>query len=210
MREDMPSVLTGSDWGGIPMEQEEPVTVVLVRHGQAERKPGDGPLGPGLTKLGQRQAARVGKRLAKDRIDYIYCSDLARASETADYIKAFHGKVPSAVTAAVREVTAYHFTPCDAPEDRLAREAITMEHDTLIRFANQLRHKHAPGETVVVVAHGNFIRTILPILGGRDPRESLIMEIYNTAVSVVELWSSGDAILRLGNCVKHLLPSQVT
>jgi hypothetical protein len=61
-----------------------------------------------------------------------------------------------------------------------------------------------------VVAHGNFIRAILPILAGRDPKESLIMESYNTAVSILEVWSTGDGILCLGNCVKHLLPSQVT
>lgn len=206
----MRSQLTGADWGGIPIEEEKPLTIIFVRHGQAETKPTDDPLGPGLTALGRRQAARVGKRLAKERIDHIYCSDLIRAHETADYIAGFHSDISLAVTPAAREVMAFHFTLHGDPEDGLLCEAIAKEHDTVVRFANQLRHKHAPGETVVVVAHGNFIRTILPILGGRDPKESLIMEICNTSVSVVEVWSAGDAILELGNCVKHLLSSHVT
>lgn len=210
MRLGMPSELTGADWGGVAIEHEKPLRLMFIRHGQAERRAGDGPDGPGLSRLGLRQAARVAKRLAKEKLDYVYSSDLIRARETADHIMGFHKDVPLAITPAAREVTAYHFTPCDEPRDKLVYEAISTERDTLIRFANQLRHKHAPGQTVVIVTHGNFIRTILPILGGRDPKESLIMEVNNTAVTIIGVWSSGDAILDLGNCVRHLLPSQVT
>lgn len=206
----MASELTGTDWGGIVVEHEEPLVIFLVRHGQVERRAGDGPLGPGLSRLGQRQAARVAKRLSCERFDYIYTSDLVRARQTADEIAKYHKGTPVAVTSAIREVTSFHFALGGKPEGDFVREALAVERDTLIRFTNQLRHKHAPGQVVLVVAHGNLIRTILPILGGRDPAESIIMEISNSSVSVVQVWSTGDAVLCLGNCVKHLLPSQVT
>ena len=206
----MASELTDADWGGVSFDQETPLTIIFVRHGQAEPRSDDGPMGPRLTRLGKRQAARVAKRLATDKFDYIYISDVARANETAQQIMKFHENTPCSVTTAAREITSFHFTARAEPSDPIVRDGVAMEHDTIMRFTNQLRHKHVPGQRVLVVAHGNFIRTVLPILGGRDPKESVIMEISNTAVSIIEVWESGEAVLHLGNCVRHLLPGQVT
>jgi hypothetical protein len=37
-----------------------------------------------------------------------------------------------------------------------------------------------------------------------------VIESHNTAVFILELWSPGDAVLRVANCVRHLNPKQVT
>ena len=74
----------------------------------------------------------------------------------------------------------------------------------------QLRHSHVSGEKILVVCHGNIIRSLMPLLAGRDARESILIDLYHSSVSIIEVWKSGEAILKLANCVKHLLPKQVT
>ena len=60
-----------------------PLTMVFVRHGEADAHNVDQNLGAPLTRLGRRQAARVGKRLADEKFDHIYTSNLSRAYDTA-------------------------------------------------------------------------------------------------------------------------------
>ena len=155
-------------------------------------------------------SARAGKRLADETFDHIYASSLMRAFETAQAILKFHEDTACTVSEDLHEVTRYHFSPVFGELDPAASKCMALERDALERFANQLRHAHGPGEKVLVVSHGNFIRTLMPILGGRDPKESLLININNASITVLEVWASGEAILQLGNSVKHLLPSQVT
>ena len=70
--------------------EEQTVTVLcLVRHGQstwnAERRI-QGQLDPPLSELGRAQANRVAERLARERWDVLYSSDLSRARQTAEAI----------------------------------------------------------------------------------------------------------------------------
>ncbi|WP_019873715.1 histidine phosphatase family protein [Sporichthya polymorpha] len=54
-------------------------TVVLVRHGQAER----GTTDPGLSARGREEANAVAKALAGEPVEAVYCSPQRRALETA-------------------------------------------------------------------------------------------------------------------------------
>lgn len=65
-------------------------TVFIVRHGEAESNVekyfdgwGDSP----LTSLGREQASMLRKRLAREGISRVFCSDLARARETLSYLR---------------------------------------------------------------------------------------------------------------------------
>ena len=73
--------------------------VIVVQHGDKERRPGD----PGLTALGRNQARGVAERLAEvERVVGIWTSPLRRARETAEPISERVG-VPLTIDARLRE-----------------------------------------------------------------------------------------------------------
>jgi len=70
---------------------------------------------------------------------------------------------------------------------------VRAEREALERFAIHLRRAHSPGENILVVSHGNFMRTIIPVLGGQDPRKSVLIEFNNTSVSNSRFWENEQA-----------------
>jgi hypothetical protein len=48
------------------------------------------------------------------------------------------------------------------------------------------------------------------MFGGKDPGYGLLIEINNCSVTILDTWSTGDSVLILSNCVRHLLERQVT
>lgn len=189
---------------------ELPVEVVFVRHAQAGGDDVSPELGPPLTSLGRRQAERVARRLAAEPFDQIYSSDLARAWETTQEILKHQPDIDCTLIMDLREVASFHFTGEPSPARPFDRKALKQEEEALHRFARLIRGSHKPGERVLVVGHGNAIRTLVPILAGKDPAKTVLMELNNTAVTVLDLWPTGAAVLKLANCIRHLLPSQVT
>jgi broad specificity phosphatase PhoE len=189
---------------------EVPLTIYFVRHGQAGGDNSAETMGPPLTRLGMHQAERVGDRLSVEVFRHAYSSDLTRAYETMVAILKRHREIPYTVTHDVREVTHYHFIDGLKYPSLEVRLTVKKEMETIRRFATFLRRTHAPGETVLVVCHGNFIRSILPILGRKQPRKAMLLDINNTAVTIVDVWPSGEAVVKLANCTKHLLPKQIT
>ena len=191
-------------------ETDVPLMVYFVRHGHAGGPDVNDILGPPLTRLGEHQVARLAERLAREKFTHIYTSDLARAYDTARAILKFHEDTPYTVTTDIREVTHYNFVKDAHPPRSAGRKTVKREGDAVTHFAGYLRHVHSPGEKVLVVCHGNLIRTIMPLLGGKDPKESVLIDINNASLSILDVWPSGEAVLKLANCTKHLLPRQVT
>ncbi len=193
-----------------PSSRERPVKIVFIRHGEAGQIVHSPSRGPLLTDLGRRQAERVARRLADMHFAHIYCSTLERAESTANVIHVYHRNVPLTRTDDIREVSHYHFLADLTPDDPEVQEQIREEKDGLTRFINLIRHSHSPGETICVVCHGNCIRTLLPMFGGKDPGTGLLIEINNCSVTILDTWATGDSVLILSNCVRHLLERQVT
>ena len=191
-------------------EAEVPLTVVLVRHGQPDLTKRDGEMGPPLTLLGRRQASSVAERLAAQTFDHIYSSDLVRARETAEYIRRFHQPTPFTVTPHAREVTTHHFLSGAVPEAAGVRSAVRRERKVLRQFVSQLHADHPYGERLLIICHANFIRTVIPMLGGKSARRSVLLDVCHASVTSVDVWPSGVAVLRSANSVSHLLPSQVS
>jgi len=189
-----------------------PLVIMFVRHAQATQgsRALSGQEDPALTDLGLQQASRVARRLQNEEFAHAYTSTLVRARETAKHILGYHRGVSLSETPDLVEICRDHFVGVPDGFKPAPKELVERERDALQRFANRLRHAHEPGQKILVVAHGNLIRSIMPILGGRNPLESLLVEINNTAVCVLDLWASGAAVLQLGNCVKHLLQGEVT
>lgn len=194
----------------IPTKKELPLKVMFVRHAQAGGEKINEEIGPPLTKTGEQQAELVAQRLSTETFNHAYTSDFARAFDTAKAILKCHPSTPYTVDMDIREVHHFHFMK-DLPKLRPEmKKVVENEAKAVENFASHLRAKHVPGETVLVVSHGNFIRTVIPLLGHRNPRESVLMDFGNTGVSILDVWPSGEAVLRLANCLKHLPAKLVT
>jgi len=194
----------------LPEPKEVPLIVTFVRHAQAADSQFSGVSGSKLTELGRMQAERLADRLAKEKFQHIYSSDLCRAYDTARQISEHHEDTPFTVTPDIREITHFHFLPEPRPVQPITRKSLRRERETVEKFASHLRREHSPGERILVVSHGNFIRTILPVLGGRDPRKVILVEFNNASVTIMDVWHNGEAVLKLANCVRHLPPGQIT
>jgi broad specificity phosphatase PhoE len=190
--------------------KDKPLTIVFVRHAQANPNDGTLELGPVLSNLGERQAERLARRLSEETFNHIYSSDLTRAWQTTQFILKYQNHLTWTVSSDIREVSHHHFAPGRIPLTLSMRKNLREERMSLERFVAQIRRTHVPPEKILIVCHGNVIRSIVPLFASRRPEKVLMMDISNTAITMLEVWSSGEAILKLANCVRHLIPKQVT
>ncbi len=188
--------------------------LVLVRHGEAMDHEVPGSHQGPLTPLGHRQAARVARRLASETLSHIYTSDYSRAHDTALAIAKRHAGTPFVVTPDVREVNGLHTRRGRTPRGRL--EETRRQSERVERFVRRLITTHRPGETVLVVTHGNFINLFVALLAGWDPKAAVPLDTPNASVTVVTWradpfarWVRPVRIDLLG-CVAHLPQGMVT
>ena len=174
-----------------------PATLVVARHGDAEYLDTVfSDEGGTLTIDGRAQAAALAEEVAHRRVAHVWCSDAARAVQTAEIAAARLG-VRVTTRKGLREVDvgALHGRPFSADavcavsdhwfRGELARSFPDGEsgEDVIARYAEALAeiadlHR---GETVLVVGHENAASISLPVLA------------RNVSVSVTD----GH---RLGNC----------
>jgi broad specificity phosphatase PhoE/SAM-dependent methyltransferase len=195
----------------------EDTDLILVRHGESLQNRGDvgSAADPGLTELGWRQAELVADWLANSyRADAVLSSPMRRAMQTANLISRRIGR-PVGLCPGVVEADAPYWTELPASRQsepfalwdevwvpsaeiapnytafrarlRAALEAILAEHS---------------GQTVIVVAHGGSIGTIL-----RSLFTGHAMPIFtqNTGVTHVA-WKEGHWQLDSHNLLEHLAP----
>ena len=77
--------------------------LIIIRHGEvswAEARDNN----PPLNEAGHAQARRLGERFRGQRVDRLYCSPMARARQTADYVSGAVGRSPE-VLPWLREVS---------------------------------------------------------------------------------------------------------
>jgi broad specificity phosphatase PhoE len=185
-----------------------PLLIYFVRHGQCEGQGDSGVEDPPLTELGKKQASDVAKYLADVEFDHIYFSIAQRASETAKAIIKQHPETSCTETIELIEVCKDHFMSKPETLDDERRSQVEEECDVMMRFINRLRHNHEDGDKVLVVAHGNIILSLIGLLDGKKPHESILLAIDNASVSLMAYWlSSGLAVLKASNHTGHL-PSE--
>lgn len=186
----------------------------LVRHGETvwnreQRIQGhrDVPLSP----EGRRQAAAVARRLALEPWDRLYCSDLRRARETAETI-ARHCGVPAVPDPRLRERNYGRF-------EGLTRQEIESlftrkggrseeEHGVEPWHAMAARGLAAvqewasahPGERLILVTHGGWIRALL---GQLFPSEYAGETVANTSLTRFALGPRGARLIAF-NDTAHL------
>jgi len=185
------------------------VRVILVRHGETQWNKDrryQGHSDVALNDIGRAQAGKVARRLRSEKVDAVYASDLSRAYQTAEVIAREHG-LPVEKVPGLREI---HFGDWEG----LSREELTEQfgeayarwqaeplttrapggesfEDVQVRALAALEAivaRHADGETLVIVAHGGAICSILCHYLQCEFWECLL---GNTGFSVLEFGADG-------------------
>lgn len=197
--------------------------IIYVRHGQTEWNTAgryQGQSDVDLTEAGRAQAAKLAAHFPVENVHAVYASDLKRAMETAACIARAKG-LEVQPRAALRELSfgdweglTYEQITARWPEalrdffarpDRLAiphGESFLILQKRALACIDELVAKHE-GETIVVVAHGAILRTILAAALHMDLRYVWTIRQFNTAVNIVCYEKEGTTV-ELVNSTAHL------
>lgn len=165
-----------------------PATLIVARHGEATYDVLDVASNDGgwLTERGRKQAATLAESLRDRRVAAIWCSDLARAVQTAEIAAAVLG-VSVRVRAGLRETSPGDWSgrpdslamfdevfqrwlsgdlAASAPGGETGEDVVRRVSTELESAADQFR-----GETVLVVSHGGAMSLTLPRLARNVPAD---------------------------------------
>ena len=158
--------------------------ILLARHGQTawnvERR-WQGHADVPLDTLGRDQSHDLAERLARERFDAVYSSDLRRASETAEVVAARHG-LPVRQLRELREIDVGSWSGLTTDEiqrrdpaarDRVAAYGYGWEDGEnpdemqarALEAVSRIAAEHPRGR-VLVVAHGGVIKAIRAAAAG--------------------------------------------
>ncbi len=218
----MPAGSIAGGFGGISMTK-----IWLIRHGQTEwnlagRYQGQSDIE--LSAKGVRQAELLAEHLAIENIDHIdavYASDLKRAMKTAACIAkkagcelqlepalrelnfgVWEGKTYAAITEQWPEVMHTFFARPDLlviPEG----ETFAQLQQRAAKKLEQIARRHAGG-SVVIVAHGAIIRTLLAYVLHLPLRYLWSFRQDNTAVNMLHYTDENGWLVELMNSTAHL------
>lgn len=185
--------------------------LIITRHGETEEnKKGiiQGHLPGKLTDLGIEQAKKLSLRLKKEKIDAIYSSDLARASDTAKEIAKFHPNAKLLFVPELREkdqgsISGKLMTEIDwsKPRDSEKKEAMVTRAKKILEEV----YRQYKGKTVLFVSHGGLITILINLLLNKPLEDAKKMDNPgNTSISIFEIREDNNHQLILLNCDKHL------
>lgn len=194
--------------------------LIITRHGETEENEAgilQGHIPGKLSKQGLKQVELLGKRLAKEKIDYIYSSDLARSADTAKEIARHHKGVDLVFTKKLRErhLGVYQGKKKkDLGLDEKSQVALSVQpeggekmQDAYNRakfFLESIITKNK-GKTVLLVAHGGINKLMIAILLGRELEHYDKVESQdNTSYNEFEIREDNNHKLLVSNCTKHL------
>jgi len=188
------------------------INLVLVRHGQADGvTPVPGLIGTALSPLGSKQANRVAQRLAVVPFDALYCSDMARAHQTALEIHRHHPKAPLMVDPDIQEISSFQVRDFPHAKTKAEREKLHQQRERVTRFAQYLGSNHKPGEVVGIIAHNGLNGMLMGELARLKPRETIRLVSSHTGVTFAALSTKpSHLVIRLMGCTRHLTDSQIT
>lgn len=156
----------------------------LVRHGQYFSEEDHRHYGH-LTTLGRRQAKRTAKRLAQLEFNGIFHSDLTRAVETARFIGAELGNVPTHCLRALRELMPpLPKRPGLTPRSREEIAEVRAATPILVKkFFTAPRGRRT--RTDLIVAHGNLIRYLIRLALGEPLHRWGYFATHNAGISIL-------------------------
>ncbi len=174
--------------------QPDATELVLVRHGQQHvPDPANAKIAewvdPPLSTIGRRQAAAVGRFLAREHVDVVYSSQLLRANDTGRAIAEHHG-LDVVVVEELREIETFRDLPQHAsPMEVLGEITLRGARERWVRHRtwdvypgseryDEFRHRTVnaiegilslhPGKKVVIACHGGVINAYMGEILGLD------------------------------------------
>jgi len=196
--------------------------LLLVRHGKTEWNESgryQGISDISLSEEGLRQAEALGQRLAGEKIDAVYSSDLKRAVQTARTI-ASGRDLEMALCKELQEMNFGEFegltfaeierrhpdndwwTARDADMELPGGESISQLAARVSQFAESLS-RYKEGETVLVVAHGGTIRALICLLLGLGLEHWWQIGLDGGSITQIDTYSE-RTVLTLLNDTCHL------
>ena len=168
-----------------------------------------------LSKLGKEQAKKVALRLKDEKIDYIYSSDLARASKTAKEIHKFHLNIPIEFVKELRERNLGEFEGKKKTDLNKEGKEITFLHpkkgETLKKmynrakkFLHKILKKHSQNNALFVGHNGINKAIITAIIGKKHNKINSIEKQHNTSINIFEIDENKNHKIHVFNCIKHL------
>lgn len=202
-------------------------TFYFVRHGETEYNrlgimQGRG-VNMGLNETGRLQAQVLAERFVNVPLDAIYTSPLRRASETAEAVARYHPNVPLFRLADLEEMAWGELEGAEpTPQTRQALEAMYQQWEQgqydvfapggesiydvqrrAVRAMEEISRAHE-GETVLIVAHGRFLRVLLATLLDTYGLDRM-HEIHHANTAVYQLtYRAGTYTSEVLNCTAHL------
>lgn len=196
----------------------------LVRHGETELNSTQrywGKTDVGLGPAGLRQAEQLRDRLATERIDFFYASEMSRAMATARVIASIHHRevvpCPELREIDFGKIEGLNFTEVQARYPEIAKmwiernpELCYPEGESLVALDKRIGlfktrlEQHTGDEVVMVVAHSGVLRTLICQLLGLEMRNRWNLRLDLASLSIVETYP-GAAILSLLNDTSHLV-----
>ena len=203
--------------------QGEPTVTVLLRHGQTPmsvQKRYAGRSDVPLTDLGVQQAAAAAKRLASAGLDVIVTSPLLRAVQTAEEVAAATGATvvtddgfreadfgawEGLTFAEVQErwpaeMAAWLADPEVAPPGGESLAGVNERVTAALRRVLAARER----QTVLVVSHVTPIKTLVAAALLAPPAALYRMHLDVAALSRIDWYADGPAVLRSFNDTGHL------
>ncbi len=193
--------------------------LIITRHGETEEnKAGiiQGHLPGHLSATGIKQAEKVALRLKDEKIDFIYSSDLARASDTAKKIAKFHSDIPIKFIKDLREKflgewqgkskKELGFTNNTSIVKFFPKDGETSEElfNRASNFLHNILSKH-PDDTVLFTAHSGISKAIIAVITNKSHEEiESIENLYNTNICIFEIDKNKNHNILCFNCKKHL------
>ena len=196
--------------------------LILVRHGETEwnaQRRYQGQSDIPLSEEGRRQANCVAERLACQKIDVVYASDLERAWETASII-AEPNQLQVCLEPRLRELNfgvleglTFDEAQIQYPEMIAAwlkdfnqppqgAETIDLFHARIVSLLDDLKQKH-DDQTLLLVGHGGSLSELLRVVLGLSREKRWYLEMENASLSEVSIAEDYVSLKRL-NDTGHL------
>jgi broad specificity phosphatase PhoE len=180
------------------------MNIYLIRHGQTDWNGGgrlQGNIDTNLNEIGVNQARLAGKRLANQEIGLIYCSNLARAIQTAQLMNDFL-QAPLTIVPELREISYGQW------EGRLWEEIRRENPDFVQRWLLDRTNLPVPGgesfqdvknrlqsviallqnhasPSVAVVTHEGIIKTLICMFLAIDLEKQARFLFHNGSISTI-------------------------
>lgn len=182
--------------------------LILTRHGETiENTEGilQGHLPGRLSEKGEEQARKLATRLKNEKIDCIYSSDLARASDTAREIAKYH----SCPVHFIKELREQNLGSLSGKKEKDVDYRNNKDGESLrelIMRAEKLlevvKKKHQDS-IILFIGHSGINRALIVNIMKKNPEEFHNLKQHNTAMNIFEIKEEGNEII-LFNCNKHL------